>query len=668
MTTIANALNINFSANQLVYSTSTTTLAGLTSAANGVLITNSSQVPSISQTLPSAVQGNITTVGTVGTGAWQANVINPTYGGTGVNNGSSTITIGGNLAFSGPHTFSGTLTGNTAVTFPTSGTLATVNGTISSIIGTTNVIDATTVGTVTTINIDAAYVGQTSLTTLGTVTTGVWNGTTVATGYGGTGVTSVTTAPTASSFAGWDANSNLSANSFIGGYATTATAGTTTTLTVSSAQSQYFTGSANQTVKLPVANTLVLGQKFTIVNLSSGTVTVESSGGNSIQAMAAASQLIVTCILASGTGTSSWSAQYVSNSGGGVTSVSGDGTTTSVNASTGAVTVSIINTYAGQTSITTLGTIATGVWGGTTVAVAHGGTGITSFGTGVATALGQNVTGSGGIVLATSPTLVTPVLGTPSSGTLTSCSGLPISGIASLGTGVGTALAANVTGSGGIVLATSPTLVTPVLGTPSSGTLTSCSGLPISGIASLGTGVGTALAATVTGSGGIVLANTPTLITPVLGAATGTSVSLSSGILGTTAGGNASSGYVGEIISSVISSGSAVAINSSTAKDMTTISLTAGDWDVYGNISFVGSTNNISLAILWASLTSGTLPDASLYNLTYPNITFLNQYGSNVPYLRVSISMTTTVYITGYVVFATGTVSMQGGIYARRVR
>ena len=84
-----------------------------------------------------------------------------------------------------------------------------------------------------------------------------------------------------------------------------------------------------------------------------------------------------------------------------------------------------------------------------TLAVANGGTGITSFGTGVATALGQNVTGSGGIVLATSPTLTTPLLGTPTSGTLTNCTGLPLStgvtgtlGISSGGTGQTTASAA----------------------------------------------------------------------------------------------------------------------------------------------------------------------------------------------------------------------------------
>ena len=58
-----------------------------------------------------------------------------------------------------------------------------------------------------------------------------------------------------------------------------------------------------------------------------------------------------------------------------------------------------------------------------------------------------------------SPTLVTPELGTPSGGTLTSCTGLPVStGVSGLGTGVATALGQNVTGSGGIVLATNPTI------------------------------------------------------------------------------------------------------------------------------------------------------------------------------------------------------------------
>ena len=71
------------------------------------------------------------------------------------------------------------------------------------------------------------------------------------------------------------------------------------------------------------------------------------------------------------------------------------------------------------------------------------------------------VTGTGNAVLSTSPTFVTPVLGTPSSGTLTSCTGLPIAGTTGWGTGVATALAAAVTGSGSIVLGTSPSITTP---------------------------------------------------------------------------------------------------------------------------------------------------------------------------------------------------------------
>ena len=106
---------------------------------------------------------------------------------------------------------------------------------------------------------------------------------------------------------------------------------------------------------------------------------------------------------------------------------------------------------------------------GAALPIASGGTGITAFGTGVATALGQNVTGSGGIALATSPTFVTPVLGTPTSGTLTNATGLPIStGVSGLGTNVATALAVNVGSSGAVVTNGG------ALGTPSSGTLSSC--------------------------------------------------------------------------------------------------------------------------------------------------------------------------------------------------
>jgi len=70
-----------------------------------------------------------------------------------------------------------------------------------------------------------------------------------------------------------------------------------------------------------------------------------------------------------------------------------------------------LNVDAAQTQITSVGTIGAGTWEGTTVAVAQGGTGVTSK------------TGTGSVVLSTSPTLVTPALGTPASGVMTNVTG-----------------------------------------------------------------------------------------------------------------------------------------------------------------------------------------------------------------------------------------------------
>jgi hypothetical protein len=169
---------------------------------------------------------------------------------------------------------------------------------------------------------------------------------------------------------------------------------------------------------------------------------------------------------------------------------------------------------------------------------------------------GATITGgsiSGVSLSATSPNFTTPVLGTPTSGTLTNCTGLPVAtGVSGLGSNVATFLAtpssANLasavsdeTGTGALVFANSPALTTPNLGTPSAATLTNATGLPVAtGISGLGTGVATFLATPSsanlktavtdeTGSGSLVFATSPTLVTPVLGVATATSVQ---GIIG----------------------------------------------------------------------------------------------------------------------------------------
>ncbi len=123
---------------------------------------------------------------------------------------------------------------------------------------------------------------------------------------GGTGKTSVTVAPAATSWAGWDSNVNMSANNFIPGFQAIATAAGTTTLTVSTPNTTQFTGSTTQNCAMPVVSTLVLGMQFVIVNSSTGIVTVQSSGGNTIQAMAANTTLYLMVQAVTGTSAASW--------------------------------------------------------------------------------------------------------------------------------------------------------------------------------------------------------------------------------------------------------------------------------------------------------------------------------------------------------------------------
>lgn len=188
-------------------------------------------------------------------------------------------------------------------------------------------------------------------------------------------------------------------------------------------------------------------------------------------------------------------------------------------------------------------------------------------------------TGSGSAVFATSPTLVTPILGTPTSVTLTNATGLPLStGVTGtlpvVNGGTGTATPSIVAGTnvtvtgtwpnqtiaasggggspggsttqvqynnagafGGITGATTNgtalTLVAPVLGTPASATLTNATGLPIStGVSGLGTGVATALAVNV-GSTGAPVVNGGALGTPSSGTVTNLTGTASININGT---------------------------------------------------------------------------------------------------------------------------------------
>ncbi len=138
-------------------------------------------------------------------------------------------------------------------------------------------------------------------------------------------------------------------------------------------------------------------------------------------------------------------------------------------------------------------------------------------------------------------------------------------------------------------------------------------------------------------------------------------------IVGVTNGSNATAGSVGEFISSVIPNASSVSISSNSGSNVTSISLTAGEWLVWGNVNFKGLGSVINQMIAWVSTTSATLPDTSLYN-NYVSTALLTNTGIQAPYVRISVSGTTTVYLSCFLGNTSGSGTANGGIYARRVR
>jgi hypothetical protein len=159
-------------------------------------------------------QTSITTLGTIGTGVWQGTIVGPTYGGTGVNNGTKTITLGGNLTTSGAFNTTFTATANTTLTLPVTGTLATLAGSEALTNKTINGLTITTsTGTLTVVNGGTlATAGAFSTTLTSTAATNVTLPTTgtLATLAGTEALSNKTI--TASSFAGSVAATTLSAS------------------------------------------------------------------------------------------------------------------------------------------------------------------------------------------------------------------------------------------------------------------------------------------------------------------------------------------------------------------------------------------------------------------------------------------------------------------------
>lgn len=138
---------------------------------------------------------------------------------------------------------------------------------------------------------------------------------------------------------------------------------------------------------------------------------------------------------------------------------------------------------------------------------------------------------------------------------------------------------------------------------------------------------------------------------------------------GVTNGGNATAGNVGEYIESKVASGSAVSLTTATGANVTSIALTAGDWDVSGCVNLSGATATFTSRSAGISTTSATVPaDGTEVTNTTGTSTATITIPLSPSSKRISVSGSTTVYLVTNSTFSIGTASAYGVISARRVR
>lgn len=143
-------------------------------------------------------------------------------------------------------------------------------------------------------------------------------------------------------------------------------------------------------------------------------------------------------------------------------------------------------------------------------------------------------------------------------------------------------------------------------------------------------------------------------------------------IVGTATNDDAAVGSVGEYKTTVIPSGSAVSLTNNVANNVASLSLTAGDWDVWGFAQGThGGTTNLTNFSIWVSATSATPPtggDDPVQRYSYPAGSTSIYPSLCVCPKRIKLASTTTVYLSCWPNFTVSTLSAWGFIAARRAR
>jgi hypothetical protein len=148
-------------------------------------------------------------------------------------------------------------------------------------------------------------------------------------------------------------------------------------------------------------------------------------------------------------------------------------------------------------------------------------------------------------------------------------------------------------------------------------------------------------------------------------------------IQGVTDASNAAAGYVGEVISSVLLIGSEITLSSLVAANITSLSLTPGDFDVWGEVWFdaagTTSVSSIAGAINTVSATFPTVPavGTSVACIAFTGLTEVAagvQQTCPIQACQININATTTIYLNARSGFSISTMKAYGKIMARRRR
>jgi hypothetical protein len=556
------------------------------------------------------------------TAGWTG-TLSGTRGGTGVNNGASTITIGGSVTFSGAFTFAGTLTGNTAVTFPTSGTLATTSDIPSFPLSLTN---GGTNASLVASNGGILYSTASAFAVLaGTATAGqiLQSGASAAPSW------STTTYP--------------------------ATNAINTIMYASSANVLGVIAAANSSVMISSAGgvpsmstTLPSGISATLMNLTTPRMTTIYDTTNSAPVFGF-----------SGTASAvNYITAVSSAAGGGSVGLQFGGSDTNIAArltSKGTGNIEFYNQLggSGQPLLFLTGPLSNANSFQITGVIASSSPIFSVAGTDSNITMLLQSKGTGNITLQSTSTTIATF--TPQASAVNnlifynnSTGANPI--INATGSDSNIGLELRMKGTGGVNFTSGGTtnylfkmnaVASPVNYIQVTNTATG--GPPV--LQATGSDANIVLALRGTGTGGVAL-------------------------LGYTDASSASAGYVGEIISSILAIGSATSLTTATAKNVTSISLTAGQWVVYGNINFTGTGVTAPVFFAWISATSATIPNQEYRNqVNSPGLVAANtNAGISCPFFSTSISTTTTIYLSAQANFSAGTTTACGGIFAIRVR